>query len=94
MRGERENLIRLKAAHAGVNAKAWDTAHTELDRELEKFQKFLKSKARRSAEEEVQQVLSFQSDSCRCSIHVCARIKNVPEVAEREIERESGEGLM
>lgn len=56
MRGERERLMRLKAAHAGVNAKAWDTAHASLDRELAKFQKFLKSKARRVAEEQVLQV--------------------------------------
>lgn len=56
MRGERERLIKLKAAHAGVNAKAWDTSHASLDRELAKFQKFLKSKARRVAEEEVLQV--------------------------------------
>lgn len=56
VRGEREKLSRLKAAHAGVNAKAWDTSHASLDRELAKFQKFLKSKARRVAEEEVLQV--------------------------------------
>lgn len=56
VRGERERLSRLKAAHAGVNAKAWDTSHASLDRELVKFQKFLKSKARRFAEEEVLQV--------------------------------------
>lgn len=56
VRGERERLSRLKAAHAGVNAKAWDTSHASLDRELAKFQKFLKSKARRVAEEEVLQV--------------------------------------
>ena len=55
MHGERERLIKLKAAHAGVNAKAWDTSHASLDRELAKFQKFLKSKARRVAEEEVLQ---------------------------------------
>ncbi|CAM9366534.1 unnamed protein product, partial [Pylaiella littoralis] len=55
VRGERERLSRLKAAHAGVNAKAWDTSHASLDRELAKFQKFLKSKARRVAEEEVLQ---------------------------------------
>lgn len=56
MRGERERLRQLKASHAGVNAKAWDTSHASLDRELAKFQKFLKSKARRVAEEEVMQV--------------------------------------
>lgn len=56
MRGERERLSQLKAAHAGVNAKAWDTSHASLDRELARFQKFLKSKARRVAEEEVLQV--------------------------------------
>eukprot|EP00903_Cladosiphon_okamuranus_P008013 g7730.t1 len=55
VRGERERLSKLKAAHAGVNAKAWDTSHASLDRELAKFQKFLKSKARRVAEEEVLQ---------------------------------------
>lgn len=58
--GERERLRKLKAAHAGVNAKAWNTAHASLDRELVKFQKFLKSKARRAAEEEVLQVNSFK----------------------------------
>lgn len=56
MRGERERLRQLKAAHAGVNAKAWDTSHASLDKELVKFQKFLKTKARRVAEEEVVQV--------------------------------------
>lgn len=56
VRGERERLRQLKASHAGVNAKAWDTSHASLDRELAKFQKFLKSKARRVAEEEVMQV--------------------------------------
>ena len=56
VRGERERLRQLKASHAGVNAKAWDTSHASLDRELAKFQKFLKSKARRVAEEEVFQV--------------------------------------
>lgn len=56
VRGERERLRLLKAAHAGVNAKAWDTSHASLDSELAKFQKFLKSKARRVAEEEVLQV--------------------------------------
>lgn len=50
----------LKAAHAGVNAKAWDTSHANLDRELVKFQKFLKAKARRVAEEEVWQVTGGQ----------------------------------
>lgn len=54
--GERERLKQLKAAHAGVNAKAWDTSHASLDKELAKFQKFLKSKARRIAEEQVLQV--------------------------------------
>ncbi|CAB1120370.1 unnamed protein product [Ectocarpus sp. CCAP 1310/34] len=53
--GERERLKQLKAAHAGVNAKAWDTSHASLDKELAKFQKFLKSKARRIAEEQVLQ---------------------------------------
>lgn len=59
MRGERERLRQLKASHAGVNAKAWDTSHASLDRELAKFQKFLKRKARRVAEEEVMQVLTI-----------------------------------
>lgn len=54
--GERERLRQLKAAHTGVNAKAWDTSHASLDQELTKFQKFLKGKARRAAEEEVVQV--------------------------------------
>lgn len=52
-------MSQLKAAHAGVNAKAWDTSHASLDRELAKFQKFLKSKARRVAEEEVSQVHTY-----------------------------------
>ncbi|CAM9752349.1 unnamed protein product, partial [Choristocarpus tenellus] len=53
VREERDRLRQLKAAHAGVNAKAWDTSHAELDRELAIFQHFLKAKARRVAEEEV-----------------------------------------
>ena len=57
--GERERLRQLKAAHAGVNAKAWDTSHASLDKELVKFQKFLKTKARRVAEEEVVQVYMY-----------------------------------
>ncbi|CAM9818621.1 unnamed protein product, partial [Discosporangium mesarthrocarpum] len=53
LREEQEKLRELKAAHAGVNAKAWDTSHAGLDCELAKFQRFLKSKARRKAAEEV-----------------------------------------
>lgn len=79
VRGEREQLIQLKAAHAGVNAKAWDTAHASLDRELAKFQKFLKSKARRSAEEEVQQVL-FNTCVYVCGVFTYVRVikNNIP----------------
>lgn len=77
VRGERERLRKLKAAHAGANAKAWDTSHANLDKELVKFQKFLKSKARRVGEEEVLQVkkiLRMTTDGypirtpvCRCA---------------------------
>lgn len=56
MGGRHELLRKLRDAHAGTNAKAWDNAHSSLDKELVKFQKFLKSKARRVAEEQVLQV--------------------------------------
>lgn len=56
MGGRRERLRKPKDAHAGATAKAWDTAHSSLDKELVKFQTFLKSKARRVAEEQVLQV--------------------------------------
>lgn len=56
MGGRRERSRKVKNGHAGTNARAWDTAHSSLDKELVKFQEFLKSKARRVAEEQVLQV--------------------------------------